>query len=101
MPLFLPLFALCELQAGAWYSAAPEPERKKVEKLAGALQVVLPDRAFARAYGKAEAELRRAGSPIPTMDLLIGVMAQAYGMPLLTRDATHFRHIQGLVVESY
>jgi hypothetical protein len=44
----------------------------------------------------------RAGSkPIPTMDLLIGVQAKCYGLPLLAGRDTHFREIAGLVVEDY
>jgi predicted nucleic acid-binding protein len=46
------------------------------------VEIVMPDRAFAVAYGEAEASLRRQGTPIPTMDLLIGVMAKGYGLPL-------------------
>jgi predicted nucleic acid-binding protein len=35
------------------------------------------------------------------MDLLIGVMAKQYGLPLLTADEKHFRRIPNLVVETY
>jgi hypothetical protein len=35
------------------------------------------------------------------MDLLIGVQAKSFGMPLLAGRDNHFRKIQGLIVEDY
>jgi hypothetical protein len=35
------------------------------------------------------------------MDLLIGVQARSFGMPLLAGCDNHFRKIQGLIVEDY
>jgi tRNA(fMet)-specific endonuclease VapC len=95
------LFVACELQAGARMSDNPQAELRKVELFSELVEIVLPDRSFAVAYGEAEAALRRSGKPIPTMDLLIGVMAKQYGLPLLTADENHFCRIPGLVVETY
>jgi predicted nucleic acid-binding protein len=100
-PLFLSLFVLCELQAGARLSANPQREMHRVELLAEMTEVMLPQRGFDVLYGEAEAELRRQGVPIGTMDLLIGVAAKGMGVPLLTRNAEHFERIPGLVVETY
>ena len=69
--------------------------------LAERLTVVVPDATFPVAYGELEAHLRRHGTPIPTMDLLIGTTARTFGLPLLTRDADHYGLIPGLVVETY
>ncbi len=99
--LRLPLFVLCELQAGARLARDPARELRRVEYFTTATELVLPTSTFATAYGQAEAALRSAGLPIPTMDLLIGVMAMEHGLPLLTRDAEHFARIPGLVVETY
>lgn len=100
-PLSLSIFVLCELQAGARLSRDPQRELRRVELLSEMTDVVLPQRGFEVAYGEAEAELRRQGVPIGTMDLLIGIAAKSLGMPILTRDGEHFRRIPGLVVESY
>jgi len=99
--IHMSLFVLCELQAGARMSANPAQELQKVERFASYTELVLPTRTYAVAYGQAEAALRRAGMPIPTMDLMIGVMAAEHGLPLLTRDAGHYARIPGLVSESY
>ncbi|MCX7014233.1 MAG: type II toxin-antitoxin system VapC family toxin [Candidatus Sumerlaeota bacterium] len=101
VPLYVPVFVLCELHAGARLSAHPLRELRKVERFAQRVRVVYPDSAFPVAYGEAESLTRRQGAPIPVMDLLIGVLAKLHGLPLLTRDTTHFRRIPGLVVETY
>lgn len=100
-PLYLPLFTVCELHAGARLSAAPDREIAKVERLTELVRVVSPDKTFAVSYGEAEAALRKEGIPIPTMDLLIGVLAKMHGSPLVTSDDRHFRLVPGLVIETY
>jgi tRNA(fMet)-specific endonuclease VapC len=100
-PLQMAIFVACELQAGARLSARPRDELRKVELLTELIEVVLPDRSFAVAYGETEAALRKAGTPIPQMDLLIGVLAKSHGIPLLAGRDAHFQRIPGLVVETY
>jgi tRNA(fMet)-specific endonuclease VapC len=99
--LYMSVFVACELQAGACMAARPAEELRKVGRLAEHVELVFPDRSFAVAYGEAEALLRRKGHPIPTMDLMIGVQAKLFGMPLLAGRDSHFRKIQGLIVEDY
>ena len=99
--LYVSVFVLCELQAGARLSRHPHRELRRVELLADSLTVVYPEATFAVAYGELEAHLRRHGTPVPTMDLLIGVTAKNHGLPLLTRDVEHFSRLPGLVVEPY
>lgn len=100
-PLQLSVFVLCELQAGARLSREPRRELRRVERSCDLADVVLPERGFEVAYGEAEAWLRRHGTPIGEMDLLIGVTAKVAGTPLLTRNAEHFQRIPGLAVEPY
>ncbi len=101
MPLFSAVFVLCELQAGARLCAQPQRELRSVERLAENLTVVYPDESFAVAYAELEVALRRNGTPVPTMDLLIATTAKMRGLPLLTRDMAHYHLIPGLVVEPY
>ena len=44
------------------------------------------------------ADMKKVGLVIATADLLIGVTALHYGYALETRNARHFRMIQGLQV---
>jgi len=99
--LYMSLFVACELQAGACMATRPAEELRKVGRLMEHVELVFPDRSFAVAYGEAEAALRRKGHPIPTMDLMIGVQAKCFGMPLLAGPDNHFLRIQGLIVENY
>lgn len=100
-PLHMSIFVACELHAGARLSAQPKEELRKIELLTEFIEIILPDRSFPVAYGEVEAALRKAGKPIPQMDLLIGVMAKSHGVPLLAGRDAHFRRIPGLVVETY
>ena len=99
--LYMSLFVACELQAGACMATRPAEELRKIGRLMEHVELVFPDRSFAVAYGEAEAALRLKGNPIPTMDLMIGVQAKSFGMPLLAGRDNQFRRIQGLVVENY
>lgn len=73
--IYTSVFTLCELRAGAEMSSDTKSE--------------------------AEGYLRKNGTPIPVMDLLIGITAKGVGMPLISKDTRHYDLIPGLVVESY
>ena len=99
--LYASIFVLCELQAGARLSNNPQRELRRVNILFELLTIICPGRAFAVSYGEAESFLRKKGKSIPTMDLLIGVTAKIFGLPLITRDTGHFKQIPGLIIEHY
>lgn len=95
--LRMPVFVRCELEAGARRSQDPRRELDRVARLTDFMEPVLPGPEFAARYGEVEWDLRRRGTMIPTMDLLIGVLCVCAGEPILTRDA-HFRRIPALSV---
>jgi tRNA(fMet)-specific endonuclease VapC len=99
--LMVSVFTLCELAAGAEMARHAVEEMRKVEVLEEMLSVVYPDREFALRYGQTAAHLRRNGTPIPLMDLLIGVTALRSDVPLLTDDSAHFSRIPGLAIITY
>jgi tRNA(fMet)-specific endonuclease VapC len=51
-------------------------------------------------YGKIRAELRRTGSPIPAMDILIAAIARLNGLVLLTADA-HFAKVSRVQTQNW
>jgi tRNA(fMet)-specific endonuclease VapC len=57
--------------------------------------VLTVDDTTAERYGVIFAELRRAGTPIPTNDIWIAALAIQHNLVLDTRDA-HFQHVAGL-----
>lgn len=99
-PLFIPIFALCELDAGARLSSDPEQGLAELAALAQRIPIAYPDAGLPTAYGQIEAHLRKRGTPIPVMDILIGAMAKLRGQPILARHTEHFALIPGLVVET-
>jgi predicted nucleic acid-binding protein len=99
--LLLSLFVLCELRAGAEMSRNPRRELSRVVRLTEGFDIISPTPPFAVLYGEVLAAVLKNGTPIPRMDLLLGVMAKSFGMPVLTRDVNHFGEIPGLVIEEY
>ena len=99
--LFLSYFSLCELYTGLHLGERGAEEQRSMSLLVESLIVIHPDEGFPNLYGEAAAALLKQGTPIPVMDLLIGVSAKSRGLPVLTRDAVHFSRIPGLMVESY
>ncbi len=99
--LFISVFTLCELRAGAEMSKRPKEELRNVGNLLEYITVIFPDISFPVLYGETEAFLRKNGKSVPVMDILIGLCAKSNGMPIITNDVRHFGLIPGLVVESY
>lgn len=99
--LYLSVFVACELEAGARLAVNAKAEMQRMDALLQAIQVVYPTSGFAAAYADALAAIQKTGKPIPTMDLLIGVMALSNQRPLMTRDHGHFCRIPGLMLEAY
>lgn len=60
-----------------------------------------PDETFAPTYSRLLADLRRAGQPIGTRDLLIATAAVRDEAPLVTRNAQHFDRVPGLELVEY
>lgn len=52
-------------------------------------------------YGRAARHLHDTGAMIGANDLWIAATGLAYGMPVVTRNAAHFRRVPGLEVEAY
>jgi predicted nucleic acid-binding protein len=100
-PLLISLFVLCELRAGAEMSSNPRRELSRVVALVEGFEIICPTALFAVMYGEIVAALLKNGTPIPRMDVLLGVMAKSFEMPVLTRDMNHFAKIPGIVIESY
>ncbi len=99
--LYLSWFSLCELNTGIFLSSQGAAEEERIMTLVDHLTIIHPDQGFPGLYGEAAATLLRQGTPIPVMDLLIGISAKLKGLPILTRDPAHFSRIPGLIVESY
>lgn len=85
-----------EVYEGAYSNPQPEVHMASFQELL-ALFTVLPltDETM-RHFARLRATLRRQGSLIPDLDLLIAATALEHGLVLLTRNRRHFDRIPGL-----
>jgi tRNA(fMet)-specific endonuclease VapC len=95
------LLVACELLLGVERSDRNAEERRRVEEVLSVVAVTLPTAALAPVYGRVLASLQRRGEVIATMDLLIALTALVEGVPLVTRNASHFERLPDLRVLVY
>jgi tRNA(fMet)-specific endonuclease VapC len=93
--LWVPLFALGELEYGASRASHPERQREAINTFMLGAVLLLPSKDTAVEYGRLKAQLARAGTPIPENDIWIAAQAIENQLLLATLDA-HFDHIPGL-----
>ncbi|MFA6117004.1 MAG: type II toxin-antitoxin system VapC family toxin [Sphingomonas sp.] len=97
--IFLSSIVLHDLMFGAFNSQRVETNLVKLERLAFPL---LPfDEADARAAGEVRAALKRLGSPIGTLDVLIAGQALARDLIMVTANCREFERVKGLLVEDW
>jgi tRNA(fMet)-specific endonuclease VapC len=98
--LWLPFFALGELEYGVSHSNQPEKQRLALSAFLNGVDLLLPTKATTAEYGKIKAALARTGTPIPENDVWIAAQAMEHGFPLATCDG-HFGRVDGLVVQDW
>lgn len=99
--LVISSITLAELQYGVEASAAYERNIKALQGLLAIVDVVPFNDTAAVHYGKICAYLRRQGTPIGTMDLLIAAHARSLGIPVVTNNVREFERVPGLTVENW
>jgi tRNA(fMet)-specific endonuclease VapC len=90
-----------ELYAGIGRSNQPDAAKQRVEAFLAELVRFPFTPEAARMAGLLDARLAAQGVRLPVMDLLIGCSALHAGEPVVTRDASPFRRIEGLEVLVY
>ncbi len=98
--------ALCsvvkaELLYGARASARVAENLAQLARLFALFPSLPFDDAAAEHYGPLRAQLRRAGTPVGSNDLLIASIALAADATLVTRNEKKFRLVPGLRVEAW
>ncbi len=94
--LYLSFIVAGELAAGTSLA-----DRKRWETFLAPFYVLASNADVSWEYGRAYRYLQENGRLIGGNDLWIAATGLAYKMPVLTRDAEHFRRVPGLEVESY
>ena len=89
---------LAELEFGVAKSEHMEKNQAALDEFVLPLEIVYFDRATARVYGRGRAMLERKGTPIGSLDMMIGAHALALGATLATNNTREFSRIKGLTL---
>jgi len=90
-----------ELQYGVAKSQHIQKNRQALSEFILPLEIALFDEMAAETYGGVRASLENTGSPIGSMDTLIGSHAMSLGITLVTNNIREFRRIKGLRVADW
>jgi tRNA(fMet)-specific endonuclease VapC len=99
--LAISAITLAELQHGVEASEYREKNAIALMKFLSIVTVLSFDSAAAAEYGTICATLRKRGTPIGTMDMLISAHAKAEGLIVVTNNVREYGRVDGLVVEDW
>ncbi|HWQ72058.1 MAG TPA: type II toxin-antitoxin system VapC family toxin [Desulfitobacteriaceae bacterium] len=92
---------LAELMHGVEASAYPEKNALALNQFLSIVDILPFDDEAAVEYGKICAALRRQGTPIGVMDMLIAAHAKAKGLIIVTNNVREFELVEGLGLENW
>lgn len=87
---------LAELEFGVAKSQHVEKNQAALDEFILPLEIASFDRETARIYGRVRAALEKKGTPIGSLDTMIGAHALALGVTLATNNTKEFSRIKGL-----
>ncbi len=90
-----------ELQYGVSKSSFPEKNQKALEQFLIPLEIIKFDHEAAIHYGKIRRQLEKAGTPVGSLDMLIGAHALSINAILVTNNLKEFTRIVGLKTENW
>ncbi|RJR44057.1 MAG: type II toxin-antitoxin system VapC family toxin [Desulfobacteraceae bacterium] len=90
-----------ELRFGMSNSSKPEHNHRVLDEFLAPFQIVPFDSAAASHYGEIRAHLRRNGTLIGNMDLLIAAHARSLSVTLVTNNIKEFKKVPGLQVDNW
>lgn len=89
---------LAELEFGVAKSQHQEKNEAALDEFVLPLEIATFNRETARVYGRIRAALENKGTPIGSLDTMIGAHALALGVTLATNNTREFSRIKGLTV---
>lgn len=92
---------LAELMHGVEASAFPEKNALALNQFLSIIDILPFDDEAAVEYGKICATLRRQGTPIGAMDMLIAAHAKSKGLIIVTNNVREFERVEGLELENW
>jgi tRNA(fMet)-specific endonuclease VapC len=92
---------LSELHFGVYNSEYPMKNGENLLRFLVGITVLDYNCAAADEYGRIRAHLRRKGTPIGEMDMLIAAHAKAARLTLATNNTREFGRVEGLLLEDW
>lgn len=92
---------LAELQYGVQASANIEKNAVALYRFLSIVEVLDFDSGAAMEYGKIRADLRKKGTPIGNMDMLIAAHAKSEKLIVVTHNTREFERVEGLKLEDW
>ena len=89
---------LAELEFGVAKSQHQQNNQTALDEFVLPLEIASFDRETARVYGRVRAMLEKKGTPIGSLDMMIGAHALSLGVTLATNNTKEFSRIKGLTV---
>jgi len=92
---------LAELEFGVCNSYASDKNRENLIAFLPLVKILSFDDKAAMEYGKICALLRRKGTPIGPLDMLIAAHAKSKGLIVVTNNIREFERVPGLELENW
>lgn len=92
---------LAELMHGVEASAHQEKNTLALNQFLSIVDILPFDDEAAAEYGKICATLRRRGTPIGPMDMLIAAHAKAKGLVIVTNNMREFKRVESIELENW
>lgn len=90
-----------ELQYGVWNSSQPDKNCIALATFLSPIEIIDFPAGAAVVYGKLRTDLKKAGTPIGSFDLLIATHALYQKKILVTNNVKEFKRIPGLRIENW
>ena len=97
----LAAITVAELFYGAEKSTAKEKNFRNVERFAASFEIIPFDERCCKIYAQIRTSLKKLGTPIGPMDLLIASICLAKNLILVTNNTKEFRRIKKLKLENW
>lgn len=92
---------LAELEFGVQASANVEKNTIALYKFLSIVEILDFDSSAATEYGKIRADLKKKGTPIGNMDMLIAAHAKSENLIVVTHNTREFERVEGLQLEDW
>ena len=97
---FISEITLAELKFGVENSQRKEGNQKALDNFLSEITVIPIFQAIDN-YAKEKARLRKAGTMISDLDLLIAATAITFNLNMVTNNTSHFDRIKGIMLEDW